>query len=250
MEERRSAIVELINSCGTVTFRQLKEAFPNVSDMTLRTDLKALDQDGRIVRVHGGARSVEQVVGTDGLLDTRSALNTEAKAVIAHKASGLIAPNSTVFLDSGSTTTALARVLPNHHSLYFTNSITCGIELSRLDAPESIVVGGHLNRYSLSMNGSSTVEEIRKLAFDILFLGVTGYQDEAGITCGSSDEATLKRVCMERASKVVALMDSSKVGRRSTFHVCDLTDLDVIVSDNKLPEPFLRACELAGVEVL
>ena len=82
MEERRNAIVELVDAMGTVSFRQLKEQFPNVSEMTLRTDLKALDAEGRIVRIHGGARSVEQIIGTDGLLSTRTGKNAEAKSLV------------------------------------------------------------------------------------------------------------------------------------------------------------------------
>ena len=78
MEQRRSQIVELVNSRGSISFAQLKEAFPSVSEMTLRTDLKALDQARRVVRVHGGVKSVEQVIGTDDLLSRRSARNAGA----------------------------------------------------------------------------------------------------------------------------------------------------------------------------
>ena len=73
MEQRRNQIVELVNRKGSISFAQLKEAFPSVSEMTLRTDLKALDEARRVVRVHGGVKSVEQVVGTDDLLSRRSA---------------------------------------------------------------------------------------------------------------------------------------------------------------------------------
>ena len=148
MEERRDAIVELVNARGTVSFRQLKEAFPNVSEMTLRTDLKALDAEGRIVRIHGGARSVEQIIGTDGLLSTRTAKNTDAKNLIARKALSLIRPNTTVFLDSGSTTTSFAAALPDENLLIFTSGLTCAAELARLERPSTYLVGGKLNRYT------------------------------------------------------------------------------------------------------
>ena len=123
MEERRNAIVELVDAMGTVSFRQLKEQFPNVSEMTLRTDLKALDAEGRIVRIHGGARSVEQIIGTDGLLSTRTGKNIEAKSLVARKALELIKPNTSVFLDSGSTTTALAAEFPDENALIFTSGL-------------------------------------------------------------------------------------------------------------------------------
>ena len=97
MEERRNAIVSFVNEKGNVTFSQLKLAFPDVSEMTLRTDLKSLDAENRIVRVHGGAKSVEIVLGTDDLLGRRSVRNVEAKQEIVRKALKYIRPNTTVF---------------------------------------------------------------------------------------------------------------------------------------------------------
>ena len=92
MEQRRNQIVELVNRKGSISFAQLKEAFPSVSEMTLRTDLKALDEARRVVRVHGGVKSVEQVVGTDDLLSRRAARNAEAKQIIAEKSRCSAAP--------------------------------------------------------------------------------------------------------------------------------------------------------------
>ena len=92
MEERRNAIVELVNREGTVTFSRIKQEFPDVSEMTLRTDLKALDQDRRLVRIHGGARSVEFVVGSDGMLNVRSSQHADAKRAIAQRHASWCAP--------------------------------------------------------------------------------------------------------------------------------------------------------------
>ena len=85
MEQRRNAIVELVNREGSLSFVQLKEAFPSVSEMTLRTDLKALDQARRVVRVHGGVKSVEVVVGTDDQFGRRTARNASEKQIIAER---------------------------------------------------------------------------------------------------------------------------------------------------------------------
>ena len=79
MEIRRNAIVELVNKYGTVSFSQIKEQFSNVSEMTLRTDLKALDEAKEIVRIHGGAKSVQLVIGTDDYLTIRAVRNIQAK---------------------------------------------------------------------------------------------------------------------------------------------------------------------------
>ena len=108
MEMRRNAIVQLINEKETVTFAQLKEEFPDVSEMTLRTDLKCLDQEKKILRVHGGARSVQVIIGTDGFLNRKSFHNISEKKEIARKALSLLKPDTTFFLDSGSTATVFA----------------------------------------------------------------------------------------------------------------------------------------------
>ncbi len=250
MNDRRDAIVELVNSLGTVTFAQVKKSFSDVSDMTLRTDLKTLDAERRIVRTHGGARSVEYVVGTDDLLLNRQSRNPEAKAVIAKKAAALVRPNTTFFLDSGTTTTELARSLEDVHAIGFTNSLTCTAELARLSQLKTIVIGGSLNPYSMSLNGGKAIEDISGLSFDVLFLGVTSYTSATGFACGSDDEAALKRALIARAEKTVVLMDSTKLGKKSTFKICDLADVDTVVSDGKLSEHFLKSCEEADVEVL
>ncbi len=249
MQERRNAIVALIDSQGSISFAQLKSAFPQVSEMTLRTDLKVLDQARRIVRIHGGAKSMEQVIGTDDLLGRRMARNAGAKEQIAQKALQLLHPNTTVYLDSGSTATALSRVIPDEPYLLFTNSLSCATELSRLSAAEVHMPGGALNRYSMSVCGVQAIQEMSLVSFDVMFLGVTCYSPDAGFTCGVEMENQLKRAVLKRSGQVVVLMDSSKVGRKSTFTICDLHDVDVIVSDGALPPEFLEECKKHHVTV-
>ena len=90
MEQRRNIIVDLVNQSGTISFAELKDQVPQISEMTLRTDLKALDEAKRIVRVHGGAKSVDVVIGTDGMFSQRSVQNIEAKQLITQKALAFI----------------------------------------------------------------------------------------------------------------------------------------------------------------
>jgi len=250
MNQRRDSIVQLVNELGNVTFSQIKERFSDVSDMTLRTDLKTLDADRRIVRTHGGARSVEYVVGTDDLIISRSGRNIEAKTTIARKAAKVVRPNTTMFLDSGSTTTELAKEIHDIRAIVFTNSLTCAAELARLNQLETIVIGGSLNKYSMSLKGGRAIEQINSLSFDMLFLGVTSFQSSTGFACGSDDEAALKRALISRAERTIVLMDSTKLGKKSTFKICDLTDVNTVIGDGHYTEHFLKYCEEAGVEVL
>lgn len=250
MEQRRNAIVQLVNREGSLSFAQLKQAFPSVSEMTLRTDLKALDQARRVVRVHGGVKSVEVVVGTDDQLSLRTARNAEAKQIIAQKAAALVRPNTTVFLDSGSTATAAARCMPDEPMLIFTSGLTCAIELARLEKPRVTIPGGTLNRFSHSVCGVRGIQELEGVHFDLLLLGVTSYSPETGFSCGVEEEAILKQTVLRRAEHVAVLLDSSKLDRQSTFRICGLDEVDTIVSDGRLPKEFLEKCREHGVAVL
>ena len=250
MEIRRNAIVELINEHGTVSFSQLKNAFPNVSEMTLRTDLKLLDEAKRIVRIHGGAKSVQVVIGTDDYLSKRSVRNISEKQRIAEKAVSLIRPDTTIFLDSGSTATMTARLFPDQSNLIYTTGLSCATELANLSNPTVMIPGGVLNRYSQSVYGILAVRELERVNFSQTFLGVTSYSLSTGFNCGSNDEAILKQTAIEQSEQTVVLMDSSKVGVKSTFGICGLAQVDVVVSDGNLPEEFLEECRRFQVKVL
>ena len=250
METRRNAIVELINENGTVTFSQIKDAFPNVSEMTLRTDLKVLDEAKKIVRIHGGAKSVQVVVGTDDYLSNRSVRNIPAKQKVAEKALSLIRRDTTVFLDSGSTATLMARQFPDQSNLIYTTGLTCATELANLSNPTVMLPGGKLNRYSQSVYGISAVKELERVNFSQTFLGVTGYDSSSGFTCGSNDEAILKMTAIKQSEQTIVLMDSSKIGMKSTFRICGLELVDIVISDRNLPEEFLEECGRFGVTVM
>ena len=102
--------------------------------------------------------------------------------------------------------------------------------------------GGKLNRYSQSVFGFSAIKELERVNFDQAFLGVTGFHPTVGFSCGISDEALLEQV--------IALMDSSKIDVKCSFSFCGLSDIDIVVSDGKLPEEFLDECRKYGVQVL
>lgn len=250
METRRNAIVELINERGTVSFAQLKESFPQVSEMTLRTDLKLLDEAKRILRIHGGARSVQVIIGTDDFLNRKSVRNIPQKQKIARKALTLLREDTTVFLDSGSTATMFARQFPDQSNLIYTTGLSCATELADLSRPTVMLPGGRLNRYSQSVFGFSAIKELERVNFHQAFLGITGFHHQTGFTCGISDEAVLKQTSIRQSEQVVVLMDSSKIGVKCSFNICGLKDVDIVVSDGELPEDFLEECKKYGVTVL
>ncbi len=250
MEQRREAVVQLVNAKGKIRFAELKQAFPNVSEMTLRTDLKVLDEEKRIVRIHGGAKSVEVVIGTDDYYGQRAVRNIDAKQIVAEKAVKLIHPNTTIYLDSGTTATQLAKLIPDQSCIIFTSGLSCAMELAKLQNAEVYLPGGRINRYSMSVSGAESIQRLEKINFDIVFIGVTCYSSEFGFSCGASEEAILKQTALKQADKKVILMDSSKAGWKSTFSICGLKEIDAVISDGNVPENFAEECRKAGVEIL
>ena len=248
---RRNDIVEFINSRGDASFQQIKRAFPDVSEMTLRVDLKELDAQRRIIRAYGGAKSIKNALGADDPLNLRLERDADAKMIIAEKARTLISDDvSTVFLDSGSTTTTFARIFPDHERVVVTPSLTCASELARLKEAEITQLGGNINKKSLCVQGGRSVRELGRMHFEQVFLSTTAYASGFGFTCEVDEQAALKRVAINQGDEIVMLMDSHKVEKPGTFRFCGLDDLDVIVSDGQLPASFCAACEEAGVRIL
>lgn len=250
MQERRKAIVELINERGFVPFAELKEHFPNVSEMTLRRDLEYLDSSKQIVRIHGGAKSLDIIIGTEDYLSNRSIRNMEEKQLIAAKAVGLLEPGSVIFIDSGSTTTEFSRVFPDGKYTIFTNSISCAYELAHLTQAKIHILGGLLNSPSLSINGSRTTDFLETINFSTAFFGVTGYSTVRGFTCGEEEEFILKSTILRKSERAIMLMDSTKVGIVSTFTFAAMQDVDIIVSDGSLSPATLRQADQFNVKII
>lgn len=250
MEERRKKIVELIDKEGQITFAQLKAEFPNVSEMTLRTDLKYLNDAGRIVRVHGGARSVEIVVGTDDFFSKRAQRNREQKQLIAEKAVKLLQAHRAVFLDSGSTTTQLARYIPDEPREIFTSGLSCAIELASLSNATVHMIGGVMNRYSLSVQGSRSTIETLGRKYDICFLGVTGFNPSNGFCCENEEDCLLKQAAIRQSDTVVILMDSKKFGQYNTHSICQYDSVHYVISDDQLTPEQHEYFKKHGITVL
>ena len=249
MEQRRSKIVSFVNEKGSVTFNELKEMFSDVSEMTLRTDLKNLDKEQRIVRIHGGAKSLDQVARNDDFLNKRYVRNTENKKEIAKKALDFVKSKQTIFIDSGSTTTMLAHILEDQPNVYVTSGLTCAIEMAKLKQARVSLTGGNMNHRSLSVNGIEGIQMIEKINFDIAFMGVTNFSHKTGFTCESLEDAQLKRAAVKKADKVIILMDSSKYETKGTYTICNLDEVTAVVSNDKLPQKFREECKNVGIIV-
>lgn len=234
MQKRRQKITEIVNREGRITFANLKAAFPDISEMTLRTDLKYLDETGAIIRVHGGAKSIDTVAGTDGYLAQRIVRNQDKKLQIAQKAVALVHGKGSAFIDSGSTTTLLSRYFPDEARQIYTCGVSCATELAALTQPTVHLLGGQMNRYSLSVAGGRSLLELQNCHFDICFLGVTSFHPEMGFGCESEGDCVLKQMALRQSEYKVALVDSSKFDLYSTHCICPVKGVDAVVSDDQL----------------
>ena len=173
MQERRRRSVEFVNRLGTVSFAQLRAAFQEVSEMTLRTDLKALDEERRLVRVHGGAKSSKSSSARTTSCCAAACAPRPKRRRSRARRSGLLRPDMTIYLDSGSTTTGLAHLIPDERYQIFTNSLSCANELLRLTRARVFLPGGFVNRYSQSLCGVHPMQFISGVNFDLALIGTT-----------------------------------------------------------------------------
>ena len=151
-------------------------------------------------------------------------------------------PGTAIFIDSGSTTTLMANLFPDVQCVIFTNSLSCGIELSKLTKARVYMVGGLLNRNSLSVVGYSALKEMDPVNYDMAFLGATSYDDQLGFTCESAEDNAIKRMAISKSVQNIILMDASKLGRRGSFTIGQLNEVTDVVMDGNVPDDFRQSC--------
>ena len=248
---RREKIGKYIQEKGAATVKELGALFPEVSLMTIHRDLEKLEREGVITRTRGGAIAVVQGSSpTEAKLEARMQTNMKAKREMAKKALKLIEPGSAIFMDAGTSSIVLAQTLPDMDLNIFTTAPNVAIELSRLSAPTIHMCCGTLNRLNQAVSGQSTLQMLQGINIALAFIGVSGYTDQGGFTCGKEDEMLVKRLMVERAGKKVILMDSSKCGKILPYTFGNVEDVDYIITDGEIPEGLRKRAEKAGVEIL
>ncbi len=247
-EERRRAIVDLVNRDGRVLVADLSTQF-ETSPVTIRKDLEILHTQGRLHRTHGGALPAKEGALEDPTLREKEKLHRKEKMRIAAVAAQRVKEGQVVILDSGTTTTAIARALRHFSNLtIITNAINIAAELAG-SAVEVILTGGTLRKNSFSLVGPIAEETLRRLNADILFLGVDGFDVHYGLSTPNLLEAKVNRAMMDVARMTIATCDSSKFGRRSLSLIAPPTGVQEILTDRGIPKSDLNALRKAGVTV-
>lgn len=247
-EERRRSIVETLNREGRVLVTDLARQF-ETSQVTIRKDLEILHAHGLIHRTHGGALPAREGALEDPTLREKEKLHRREKLRIAEAAAHVVSEEQVVILDSGTTTTAIARALRGFHRLtVITNAVNIAAELAGTSV-EVILTGGTLRKNSFSLVGPIAVETLRRLNADILFLGVDGFDVHYGLSTPNLLEAKVNQVMVEVAKRSVAVCDSSKFGRRSLSLIVPPAALQQVITDRGIPKSDLRTLRKAGIEV-
>jgi DeoR/GlpR family transcriptional regulator of sugar metabolism len=240
-------MIHLIKQAGVVRVGELCREL-GISPATCRRDLEALESEGRIRRVYGGAVPV-RLSAEEPLFDSKTVIAPREKRRIAEAAFRMIEEDDTIYLDGGSTVLELARLVSTRTDItVVTNSLRATIELSG-KGPRVILVGGELRRRSQTIIGGLTRLLLQELRVDKAFMGTMGLSIEQGLTTSDPNEAFTKQCIMRQASRVILLMDSSKAGAITFAHSGSISDLDEIISDKKLPPAFARSLRKQKVKL-
>jgi DeoR family transcriptional regulator of aga operon len=247
-EERRRAIVETLQDDGRVLVGDLAKRF-RTSLITIRKDLEFLHHQGQLERTHGGALPVKTGALMDSSLHEKERLHRHEKMRIAAKAAQMIGKGQVIILDSGTTTTAIARACRQQRNLtIITNATNIAAELA--DSPvEVILTGGLLRKNSYSLVGPLAEESLRKLSADLLFMAVDGFDVRYGLTTPNQLEARVTRTMAESARRTVVVCDSSKFGRRTLSLILPTSAVHETITDKNIPKQDLKALRVAHIEV-
>jgi DeoR/GlpR family transcriptional regulator of sugar metabolism len=241
--QRRQQILTAVRS-GAMHVADLAEHF-GVSEMTVRRDLHALAEEGRLERVRGGAVQPPAEPPFHETVVERFA----AKNRIGAAAAALVQDGQTVMIDIGTTTLQAARHLRGRKITVITTSLAVYEELVADPDIELILPGGQVRRNYRSMVGVLAEGSLRQLRADVLFLGTSAVDAELGVWDSTMVEVPIKRAMIAAAARVALLADAEKFAMTSRVRVCDADAIDVLVTDADPPPGPRAVLDDAGIEV-
>lgn len=251
--ERQHQILQLLEQKGEVQLQHLKEIFPDVSMMTLRRDLISLEADGHLIRTYGGAVSTRKLTmgnGEEDAYSRRAAENVDSKIKIAEKAVLMVEKGRSVYFDAGSTVMQLARLLPDDSYSIVTSGANIALELVKKLRTSVVTLGGLVNRNTLSSSGPNALIHLDTMNIDLAFMAASGFSIDNGFTVSNVYECELKRKVVNRAKKVILLMDTSKINKDLPFTYASLEDINVWVCEKELPPDVEAEAKKFGVEII
>jgi DeoR/GlpR family transcriptional regulator of sugar metabolism len=231
--QRREKILEMIREDGQAKVYQLSKIF-KVTEVTIRQDLEKLEKEGYIEREHGGAYLKNIGLNVKNIT-LQNQENLTEKAAIAQKAMEFIHDGDTIILDSGSTTTEIAKLINGFKNLtVITNSLNIALILGAEPGINLVVTGGEFKAPTLSLTGQKAADFFNDLHVDKLFLATAGITLKSGLTYPSISDICVKRAMIESANVVYLVADSTKIGKSSFASLGALSLIDYLITDSKI----------------
>lgn len=246
--ERHQFIMNQLQQNGAVNVLELCKLL-EVSSVTIRKDLKLLEDRQLLFRTHGGA-TLNNPYTIDRTVFEKEKIQAAEKAAIAREAASLITDNDSVIIASGTTVQAMAKeIQPIGNLTVVTSALNVAVQLIKHPNVEILQLGGILRKSSTSVTGRYAESILNDFFCSKLFLGVDGIDLDFGLTTTNAQEAHLNRKMMEVSQRVIVLADSTKFGRRGFGRICGIEEVDQIITDNGVSPQTVKALERMGVKV-
>ena len=244
--ERRNLILEKVHENKKVIVSELSKKF-DVSEETIRRDLDKLEEDGHVIKSYGGA-----ILNEKGSIDLpfniRWKANPQGKQKIAECISQEIEDGDHIILDASTTAVFIAKnSKQKRHLTVITNSIEILLELSDVSGWDIIATGGLLKAGSMSLLGKRAADGISSYHVDKVFFSCKGIDMEQGVTDGNDETAGIKQNMIAAADRVYLAVDSTKFGKTALSKICSLSKVDVIVTDKRPADDWIKRFEEMGV---
>ena len=251
---RLTAILTALQQSGSVSVEGLSKEL-DVSLVTIRRDLDALEGKGLLRRKHGGAVSIEPLFyepfRNDRSFQAQVERFADEKRRIGRAASALIESGEIIALTPGTTTTEVIRGIPlNHKVTVVTSTVNVAMELSKRKDLDVFVTGGHLRGDWFSLVGPTAAQSLSQLQIHTLFIGADGIDPKGGASCYNPDEAQLNSMMVKHARRKIAVVDHSKFGIVAGWRICPTSDLDMLITDSGATDEMIAPFEKAQVQVM
>jgi DeoR/GlpR family transcriptional regulator of sugar metabolism len=244
--QRKLVLLDLLKQEGRIVAKTIAAQL-DVSEDTIRRDLRELAGEGLLQRVHGGALPASPAMAD---FAARRHIAIDDKSAIGRAAAQLIQPGQVVFIDGGTTSAQLVRHLPPElRATVITHSPSVAVDLSTHPTIEVVMLGGRLFKHSVVGVGSATVEAIRQVRADVYFMGVCSVHPEAGLSTGDFEEAGVKRALSAAAAETIVLASPEKLATASPYQVIPLDELAGLVTMASVPEELLAPYRARGISI-
>lgn len=243
-QQRKQFLMQQLQIHGQVVAKQLAQTL-QVSEDTIRRDLRELAKEGLLQRVHGGALPVSPALSS---FQERQQMAIDDKHNLAQAAIDLLQTGQIVFLDGGTSTLQIAKQLPLELAItVITHSPTIALALTEHPLVEVILLGGKLFKHSIVTVGAMALEALQTFNLDVYFMGATGIHPNFGLTTGDLEEAGMKRAISKRAAETYVLASSEKLGKVSAYGILPLTAISGLILPKTIEDNELAAYQLPSL---